>query len=111
MVARTLQAAGLETLEANNGQHGLELLEKDSPHLIITDINMPVMDGLDFAHQLRQRPAHAQTPLIFLTTEAEVAHLETARDIGWATWLTKPLIPATMLLAVKAALPGLQLAS
>ena len=111
MVSRTLQAAGLETLEANLGQHGLELLEKDAPDLVITDINMPVMDGLDFARELRQRPAHAQTPVIFLTTEGETSRSEALREIGFAAWVTKPLVPATILLAVKAALPALQLAS
>jgi two-component system, chemotaxis family, chemotaxis protein CheY len=76
--------------EAVNGQDGL--LKAGSGHfdLIITDLNMPVMDGLTMIRELRKKPAHAGVPILFLTTESDASMKQAAKAAGATGWLTKP---------------------
>ena len=67
----TLREAGFTVLEGNNGKEGLGQLDQAQPNLIITDLNMPVMDGLEFIRQLRARPACKYTPVLMVTTESD----------------------------------------
>jgi two-component system chemotaxis response regulator CheY len=106
IVTKALKAAGFETIEAGNGREGIEAVNASSPALVISDLNMPVMDGLEFARDLRSLPAHANTPLIFLTTETETGHMQAASATHHAAWLVKPFKAESLLEAVRGAIPS-----
>ncbi|MBZ8144063.1 two-component system response regulator, partial [Rubrivivax gelatinosus] len=69
-------------------------------HLIVSDVNMPTMDGITFVSQLKQQLKHKFTPVIMLTTENQDAKIQQARAAGAKAWLTKPFDPAQLLDAV-----------
>jgi two-component system chemotaxis response regulator CheY len=95
-----LRGAGYEVLEAANGQEGLGKLTGDKIHLIISDVNMPIMDGITFLKQVKQHPSYRFTPVIMLTTEAGEDKKQEGRAAGAKAWITKPFQPQNMLDAV-----------
>jgi two-component system chemotaxis response regulator CheY len=101
LVIHTLNEAGFETLEGSNGQEGLARLDGASVQLIITDINMPVMDGLTFVKRVRENPTHKFTPILVLTTEGGSAKKSAGREAGATGWLVKPFQPDGLLQVVK----------
>lgn len=90
IVGRTLLQAGFEVVEAGNGQEALAALARHTVSIIVTDYNMPVMDGLEFVRGVRQTAKDRGTPMIFLTTESEDGKREEAKAAGANAWLTKP---------------------
>ena len=97
---RTLSAAGFSVLEAADGAAGLvSAQEHPDLALIILDVNMPVMGGLDMLDHLREQPATAALPVLLLTTEAEESLIERAKKAGAKGWLIKPVKPDMLLLA------------
>lgn len=96
-----LRSAGFDVLEAPNGAEGLRALESRPVHLIISDVNMPVMDGLAFLSAVKSRPEHRFTPVLMLTTEAGEDKKAIGRAQGARAWVTKPFRPEQMLLAVQ----------
>ena len=100
LVGRTLQGAGFEVVEAMHGKAGLEVLAQRTVNFIITDYNMPVMDGIDFMRGIRGTEAHRFTPVIFLTTEVEPAKRQEAREAGATAWIEKPFTPEKVLSVV-----------
>ena len=88
-----LTASGYRVTEAENGADGIAKANAGAFDLIITDLNMPVMDGLTMIEQLRKLPAHVGVPIIFLTTESDSAMKERAKAAGATGWLTKPFDP------------------
>lgn len=101
LVVHTLRGAAFDTLEASNGQEGLARLDGASVQLIITDINMPVMDGLTFVKKVREHSAHKFTPILVLTTEAGDAKKSAGRAAGATGWLVKPFQPDALLQVVR----------
>jgi two-component system, chemotaxis family, chemotaxis protein CheY len=100
-VARmALSGAGYEILEAANGQEGLQQLAVGRVNLIVSDVNMPIMDGITFLKQVKALPNHKFTPVIMLTTEAGQDKKEEGRAAGAKAWITKPFQPASLLDAV-----------
>ena len=95
-----LRSAGYEVIEAANGQEGLERLGGDRVHLIISDVNMPVMDGIAFLKEVKRLPNYKFTPVIMLTTEAGEDKKKEGREAGAKAWITKPFQPQIMLDAV-----------
>jgi len=93
MVASTLKESGFEVLQGGNGVEGLARLTGQHVDLIITDINMPVMDGLDFCQQVRALPAYKFTPLLILTTESDETKKQQGKGVGATGWLIKPFNP------------------
>lgn len=93
LVGRTLQQAGIEVAEAGNGREALAALKGKAFQLIVVDLNMPVMDGLEFIRALREDPEHKFTPVVFLTTETESRKIEAARAAGATGWIVKPFHP------------------
>lgn len=93
MVAFTLTQAGFEVIEACNGQEALERADTASVQLVITDLNMPVMDGLTLIRQLRTRPQFRSTPILTLTTEVLETKKQEARSAGATGWIVKPFDP------------------
>jgi two-component system chemotaxis response regulator CheY len=95
-----LAAAGYEVLEAGNGKEGLDKLNGEKVHLIISDVNMPVMDGIQFLKEVKQHPNYRFTPVIMLTTEAGEDKKQEGRAAGAKAWIVKPFQPQTMIAAV-----------
>ena len=96
IVGRSLRQAGLEVLqvlEASNGSEALSLARENSLDLILSDINMPLMDGLEFVRQLRGMEATQNIPVIMITTEAGEAHVVQALSLGASGYIRKPFTP------------------
>jgi two-component system chemotaxis response regulator CheY len=85
-----LSGAGYAVSEAENGAEGVKKANAGAFDLIVTDLNMPVMDGLTMIEELRRNPAHAGVPIIFLTTESDADLKQRAKAAGATGWLTKP---------------------
>lgn len=100
MVSMTLRSAGYEVVEALDGKDALGKLDGRKFNLIVSDVNMPNMDGISFVQAAKQLPAYKFTPVIMLTTEAGEAKKEEGRAAGAKAWVVKPFQPAQMLTAV-----------
>lgn len=101
VVKLSLVRAGFEVLEASDGKEGLAQLDKAAKvHLIVSDVNMPNMDGITFVTQVKQHPRHKFTPVIMLTTEGQDAKKEQGRAAGAKAWIVKPFNPPQLLDAV-----------
>jgi two-component system chemotaxis response regulator CheY len=95
-----LRRAGYETLEASNGKEALEILAGNRPNLIISDVNMPVMNGIEFLRAVKQHPTSKFTPVIMLTTESGDDLKQQGREAGAKAWIVKPFQPQTLVDAV-----------
>jgi two-component system chemotaxis response regulator CheY len=96
IVGRSLRQAGLDVLqvlEASNGSEALSLARENSLDLILSDINMPLMDGLEFVRQLRCIEAAQEIPVIMITTEAGEGHVVQALSLGASGYIRKPFTP------------------
>ena len=100
VVSITLKGAGYQVIEGCDGKDALTKLDGRKVHLIISDVNMPNMDGITFVKNVKQMPAYKFTPVIMLTTEAGEARKEEGRAAGAKAWVVKPFQPAQMLTAV-----------
>jgi len=96
-----LVTEGYQVTEAANGAEGLTKAGAGGFDLIITDLNMPVMDGLTMIKSLRAKPGQAGVPILFLTTESDADLKAEARAAGATGWLTKPFQPDQLLRVVK----------
>jgi two-component system chemotaxis response regulator CheY len=105
MVAFTLQQAGFAVLVGCNGEDALQKLENQRVELIITDLNMPVMDGIAFISQLRRRPATRYTPVLMLTTESQMEKKQQGKAVGATGWIVKPFHPGKLLDVIAKVLP------
>lgn len=101
MVSFTLKGAGYQVVEATNGQEGLAAAKKTKVDLVLTDLNMPVMDGITMIQQLRAQPAYRFTPMLMLTTEAGGTYKAKGKAAGATGWLVKPFDPQKLLGVVK----------
>jgi two-component system chemotaxis response regulator CheY len=100
-VARiALRGAGYDVVEAKDGSDGLGKLAGDRVHLIVSDVNMPVMDGITFLKEVKRHPSYKFTPVIMLTTEAGQEKKEEGRAAGAKAWIVKPFNPQTLVEAV-----------
>ncbi len=99
LVKIALESAGFQVDTAENGQVALELTKKNTYDLIITDINMPVMDGLQFIREFRSKDR--TTPILILTTETEAAKKEEAKRLGATGWIVKPFKPEDLVKVVR----------
>ncbi len=92
MIARGLEKNNYEVYRCNNGSQALLLAEvKDDVSLVITDLNMPGLNGLEFSAKLRSLPKYQNTPIIMLTSESEKEMVKKGRDIGITAWAVKPV--------------------
>jgi two-component system chemotaxis response regulator CheY len=96
-----LSSEGFAVTEAANGAEGLEKAGAGGFNLIITDLNMPVMDGLTMIRELRKQPAQAGVPIVFLTTDSDDGIKQQAKAAGATGWLTKPFDPDQLVRIVK----------
>jgi two-component system chemotaxis response regulator CheY len=101
LVATLLKRAGFEVVEAADGRIALEKLGTSVPSVIITDINMPVMDGIELIKAVRAKAALQFTPIICLTTESDDGRKNEGRDAGATGWVVKPFDPDRLMRAVE----------
>ena len=101
VVGISLKGAGYQVIEASDGQHALSQLKGQKVHLIISDVNMPNMDGITFVKALKQTAAYKFTPVIMLTTESADGKKKEGQAAGARAWVTKPFNPPQLLGAVE----------
>ncbi|MDX1391252.1 MAG: response regulator [Rheinheimera sp.] len=100
VVGIALKGAGYEVIEAVDGKDALAKLTGQKVHLMISDVNMPNMDGITFVKEVKKLPAYRFTPIIMLTTESQEAKKLEGQAAGAKAWVVKPFQPAQMLSAV-----------
>ncbi|WP_028453846.1 response regulator [Chitinilyticum litopenaei] len=101
VVGLALKGAGYDVIEGCDGKDALSKLDGRKIHLVISDVNMPNMDGITFVKQMKTLPAYKFTPVIMLTTEAGEAKKNEGKDAGVKAWVVKPFQPQQMLMAVQ----------
>lgn len=101
MVSFTLRAAGYDVVEASDGQAAMTAIAAAKVDLVITDLNMPVMDGLTLIRKLRAIPTHRSLPILMLTTEADEKKKAEGRSAGATGWIVKPFNPDKLVSVVQ----------
>lgn len=97
MVSMSLQAAGHQVTEAEDGAVALDIAKKESFDLIVTDINMPNMNGIELITHLRTLPQYKFTPILCLTTESSGDMKAKGKEAGATGWIVKPFSPEKLL--------------
>ena len=97
LLAITLRQAGHEVVEAEDGQQGLARFAERKPDMVISDLNMPLCDGIEFTRACRARPDGNGVPILILTTESDPAIKAEGRKAGATAWMVKPFDPPTLL--------------
>jgi two-component system chemotaxis response regulator CheY len=105
MVGFTLRQGGYEVVEAEHGQDALNKLAGITVDLILTDLNMPVMDGIALIKNVRKQPALKSKPILMLTTEGLAAKKEQGKAAGATGWIVKPFDPDKLLQTLAKVLP------
>ena len=100
VVAMALKGAGYDVLEAGDGQAALALLDGRKINMVICDVNMPRMNGIEFVRAAKALPNYRFLPILMLTTENQEARKEEGKAAGAKAWMVKPFSPATLLNAV-----------
>ncbi len=100
LIAMTLQSAGYNVIEACDGQDALQKIEGEKVNMVISDLNMPNMNGIEMIKQLKQNPKYKFLPIVMLTTESEDAKKKEGQAAGAKAWMVKPFKPDTVLKVV-----------
>jgi len=98
---RAVEEAGFEAVLANNGQEGLVALQENEIDFIFSDINMPIMSGIEMIKELRTLPKYKYTPIVMLTTETKKELKDEAKALGVKAWLVKPFNKDKFLLVLE----------
>lgn len=101
VVKMTLEKMGYDVLEAKDGKDALDKARGKKINLIITDLNMPVMDGITFIKELKKLPEHKFTPVMMLTTESQQSKMMEGKAAGAKAWLVKPFKPEQITAAIE----------
>ncbi|MCC6007141.1 MAG: response regulator [Rhodobacteraceae bacterium] len=101
LLAATLSEAGFEPVLAEDGEDGLRQLEETTPDVVITDINMPRLDGFGFIEAVRQGLRNRSLPILVLTTESAPELKDRARRAGATGWIVKPFDEARLISAIR----------
>lgn len=100
VLAKTLRDAGYDVLEACDGQEALDCLEHEKVSMLITDLNMPKVDGINLIRRVRRSDGFRFVPIIMLTTESEESRKQEGKAAGASGWVLKPLRPEQLLAVV-----------
>ena len=100
VVKATLKGAGYNVIEGVDGKDGLSKLDGQKVHLIISDVNMPNMDGIEMIKEIKKMPDYKFTPICMLTTESEQSKIAEGKAAGAKAWIVKPFQPPKLLDAV-----------
>jgi two-component system chemotaxis response regulator CheY len=101
LIAFTIKDAGHEVLLAENGRDALEKMSRAKVDMVITDLNMPEMDGITFIRELRGKADYKFIPIVMLTTESQEAKKQEGRAAGASGWIVKPFSPSQLMDVVK----------
>ena len=101
MLKSALVTAGYRVVQAEDGLHGLEVLQSEKPDVIITDINMPRLDGFGFIERVRSETEARGVPILVLTTESDPEKKNRAREAGATGWIVKPFSPPKLIDAIR----------
>lgn len=101
MVSFTLKKAGFDVTEAKDGQEALEIAKSSQFDVVISDVNMPVMDGITLVKNLRGLPQFKFTPILMLTTESGTDKKTEGKAAGATGWIVKPFNPEQLLAVIK----------
>jgi two-component system, chemotaxis family, chemotaxis protein CheY len=101
MVRYTLESAGYEVVQAADGVEALDYAKGSGVDLVLTDVNMPNMDGISLIRELRQLPDYRFTPLLMLTTEAGLEKKQEGKAAGATGWLVKPFNPEQLVATLR----------
>lgn len=101
LLAMTLQNAGYEVVDACDGVDALSKVGAQKVHMVITDLNMPNMNGIELIKALKADPAHKFLPMVMLTTESEESKKQEGQAAGAKAWIVKPFKPETVLKVVQ----------
>jgi two-component system chemotaxis response regulator CheY len=101
MLMLALSEAGYRVIQAEDGIHGLEVLQNEQPDVIVTDINMPRMDGFGFIEGVRGDDRYRVVPILVLTTESDAEKKDRARRAGATGWIIKPFDPVKLITAIR----------
>ena len=101
MISFTLEGDGFSVLQAADGVEALAVLEERSVDVVVTDINMPEIDGIELIKAIRALPNYSYIPVLCLTTETESQTKEMAKQAGATAWLAKPFDPDVLIGAVQ----------
>ncbi len=101
MLLLAISDAGFRVIQAEDGMHGLEILRIEDPDVIVTDINMPRMDGFGFIEGVRRDAKHRAVPILVLTTESDAEKKDRARRAGATGWIVKPFDPNKLVAAIR----------
>ncbi|HWK67416.1 MAG TPA: response regulator [Rhizobiaceae bacterium] len=100
MLRTALSEAGMDVVQAEDGVQGLEVLQSTIPNVIVTDINMPRLDGFGFIEAVRSNDQYRGIPILVLTTESMDEKKDRARRAGATGWIVKPFDPAKLVSAI-----------
>ena len=100
MVTFTLKAAGYNVIEAKDGQDALTKLSQPLG-MVVTDLNMPTLDGIGLIKRLRAHPDYKYVPIVVLTTESETTKKQEARAAGATAWIVKPFRPEQLVSVIQ----------
>ncbi|HQT61608.1 MAG: response regulator [Acidiphilium sp. 37-67-22] len=101
MLRMSLVEAGYRVVQAEDGVHGLEVLQVETPDVIVTDINMPRLDGFGFIEAVRKDASWRTTPVLVLTTEVDPEKKGRAKAAGATGWIVKPFDPVKLVDAIR----------
>ena len=101
MVRFILEREGHSVIEANDGEHALEVLDGKGVDLVITDLNMPHLGGIGLIKKLRKNPEYKFTPILVFTTESQETKKSESKDAGATGWIVKPFTAEQLLKVVK----------
>ena len=102
----TLEQECYEIIEAENGRHALDIFEDSGFDLLVTDLNMPEIDGIGLIKEIRRRPGGRLMPIIMLTTESQAEKREAGKAAGASGWITKPFKPEQLLAIARTVCPA-----
>jgi two-component system chemotaxis response regulator CheY len=105
VIGLTLRNAGYEVMEAVDGRDALAKLSASAPHMLITDLNMPNMDGLELIRQVRALPHCKYIPIVMLTTESQDGKKQEGRAAGASGWIVKPFRSEQLVQVARKLLP------
>ena len=105
VVKMALQGAGHVVIEAGDGKAALAMLDGRDVDMAICDINMPVMNGIEFVKAVKERPRYKFMPILMLTTEGSERYKESGKAAGAKAWMTKPFAPSNLISAVQKLCP------
>lgn len=100
MVSLTLKESGFDVLEGDNGKSALDKVAGKSVDVVVTDLNMPVMDGMTLIRELRTKPEFKFTPILMLTTESQATKKQEGKAAGATGWIVKPFVPEQLMQVV-----------